>query len=192
MGLASLFFAGVLIDNFVFSRFLGLCPFLGVSRRLEAAIGMGMAVTFVMTVSSGTAWVAEHYFLAPFGLTYLRTIAYIIIIASLVQGAEMVLGWVSPVLQASLGTYLPLITTNCAVLGVALLNAQAGYGFWQSVVHGVAGAVGFGLALFLFAGVRERLELADVPPALAGMPVVFLAAGLASLAFLGFQGWAVH
>lgn len=193
----------ILINNFVFSRFLGLCPYIGVSKQLDSAIGMGMAVIFVMALASGATWLIYTFLLAPTpsnlfyhlfslpnppDLTFLRTIAFILVIAALVQFVEMVIQKTSPTLYKSLGIYLPLITTNCAILGVAILNVEANYNFITSIVHGIAGGIGFTLALILMAGIREKLELADVPASFRGVPIAFIMAGLMSLAFLGFSG----
>jgi electron transport complex protein RnfA len=171
------------------SRFLGICPFLGVSKKLDTAMGMSGAVVFVMTVASAVTWAINHFLLEPNGLdAYLQTISFILVIAALVQFIEVVMKKFMPPLYNALGIYLPLITTNCAVLGVALLNMDYGYGFAKSTVFGFAGGVGFMLALVLFAGVRERLELCDIPECLDGFPITLIAAGLVSLSFFGFQG----
>jgi len=177
----------VLVNNFVFMRFLGICPFLGVSRQLSTATGMGMAVVFVMTLASAITWVFHHLLLVPFGLEYLQTVVFILVIASLVQFVEMVIQKISPPLYQALGIYLPIITTNCAILGVALINVRQHYAFLESVVNGLAAGIGFTLAIVLFAGVRERLEFADVPPAMKGVPIALVSAGLMSVAFFGFQ-----
>lgn len=185
----------IFINNFVLSRFLGICPYIGVSKKLDSAIGMGFAVTFVMTVASAASWVIYTYFLDPktnvFGgadLVYLRTIAFILVIAAIVQFVEMVVKKSSPVLYNSLGIFLPLITTNCAVLGVAVLNIDQRMNFLESVVQGFAAGVGFTLALLLMAGLRERLESANVPKPLRGVPIAFIMASLMALAFMGFSG----
>jgi electron transport complex protein RnfA len=180
--------AAVLVNNFVLARFLGLCPFLGVSRKVETALGMGMAVTFVMVVASGCTWLLQYLVLAPFDLDYLQTIAFILVIATLVQMVEMIVRKSSPVLYQSLGIFLPLITTNCAVLGLAVLNIQQGYSFVQSLVFAFGGAAGFTLALVLYAGLRERLTLCPVPEAFRGTPIELITAGLLALAFMGFAG----
>jgi electron transport complex protein RnfA len=179
---------GVLINNYIFSRFLGLCPFWGVSKQVETATGMSLAVVFVMTMASAVTWVINKYLLANFGLEYMQTIAFILVIAALVQFVEMVVLKTSPVLYQALGIYLPLITTNCAVLGVALLNINEGYNFLESVVNGAASAVGWALAIILFAGLRERWAFADIPPSMRGFPIALVATGLMSIAFFGFQG----
>jgi electron transport complex protein RnfA len=184
----------VLINNFVLSRFLGLCPFFGVSKKLSSAIGMGMAVIFVMAIASSFTWVINSYILVKFGVDYLQTIVFILVIAALVQLVEMALQKYSPALYEALGIYLPLITTNCAVLGVAIINTGINqltgnpYSFIESLVNGVTSGVGFMLALILMAGIREKLELANVPKAMEGLPITFITAGLMALAFLGFAG----
>ena len=198
--LFGVFFGVVLVNNFVLSRFLGLCPYIGVSRRSDSAIGMGMAVVFVMTMASAVTWVLYSSVLQPNHLEYLRTIVFILVIAALVQLVEMVVQKVSPALYHSLGIYLPLITTNCAVLGVTVLNvdgffpgaAAVEFGFLRSVVQGFGAGVGFMLAMILMSGIRERLELVDVPESLKGVPVAFITAGLMSMAFMGFLGMAVE
>ncbi|MEW8978262.1 MAG: electron transport complex subunit RsxA [Symbiobacterium sp.] len=179
---------GILINNYIFSRFLGLCPFFGVSSKLETVYGMGAAVVFVMTLASAITWPLQHLLLEPLGLGYLQTVAFILVIAALVQSVEMVIQRVSPTLYAALGIYLPLLTTNCAVLGAALLNITSGYSFIASVVNGFACGIGWTLATLLFAGVRERVEGPHIPESLRGMPIAFVAAGLMALAFMGFQG----
>lgn len=183
-----LMLSAVLIENFIFSRFLGCCPFLGVSEKPETALGMGCAVTFVMTLSSAATYLIHHYILEPFDLTYLRTIAFILVIASLVQFIEMFLEKVIPTLYSALGIYLPLITTNCAVLGAALLNIENGYDFIYSVTFGFSAAVGFTLAIVLFAGVRARLDFANPPRMFRGLPLALITAGLIAMAFTGFNG----
>lgn len=183
-----IFFGAILINNFVLTRFLGICPFLGVSKKVETAIGMSLAVLFVMTVASVATWVVQEYILLTYDLLYLRTIAFILVIAVLVQFVEMVIQKTSPTLYQALGVYLPLITTNCAVLGVTIINMNESYSLMQSAVHGFAAAVGFGLAIIVFAGIRERLEFAEIPPALQGFPIALIIAGLMSISFFGFQG----
>jgi electron transport complex protein RnfA len=178
----------IFINNFVLSKFIGLCPFFGVSKKLDSAIGMGLAVIFVMALATLFTWIINNYLLEPLELTYLRTIAFILLIASLVQFVEMFLQKNSPALYKALGIFLPLITTNCAVLGVAVLNINNGYNFIESMIQGVAAGIGFTLALVLMAGVREKLEFAKIPKAMEGLPVAFVAAGLMALAFLGFSG----
>ncbi len=181
-------FAAILTENFIFSRFLGICPFLGVSNKPSTAFGMGMAVTFVMTVSSAATWAVYHLILEPLHLEYLKTIAFILVIATLVQFIEMFLRKYVPSLYGALGIYLPLITTNCAVLGSALLNIQKGYGFGESVVFGLSSALGFTMAILIFAGVRQRLDVANPPKAFRGFPILLIAASLAAMAFAGFSG----
>ena len=178
----------VLVNNFVLVKFLGLCPFMGVSKKLETATGMALATTFVLTLSSVCAYLANEYLLAPLGLEYLRTITFILVIAVVVQFTEMVVHKTSPVLYQVLGIFLPLITTNCAVLGVALLNVQQRHGFLESAVYGFGAAVGFSLVLILFAAMRERLTVADVPEAFRGPAIALVTAGLMSMAFMGFAG----
>ncbi len=178
----------VLVNNFVLVKFLGLCPFMGVSRKLETATGMGLATTFVLTLSSICSYLINEYLLVPLGLEYLRTIAFILAIAAVVQFTEMVVHKTSPLLYQVLGIFLPLITTNCAVLGVALLNTQHSYGFMQSAVYGFGAAVGFSLVLVLFAAIRERVAAADVPEIFKGNAIALITAGLMSLAFMGFSG----
>ena len=179
----------ILVENFVLVKFMGICPFLGVSKKLKTSIGMGGAVTFVMGLSSAITWLVQEYLLNPFGLEYLQTIAFILVIAALVQFVEMALMKLSPPLYDALGIYLPLITTNCAVLGVTILNQQKGFGFVDSIVNGVAAALGFTMALLLFAGVRERLENSDIPEFMQGFSIALISASLISLAFFGFQGF---
>lgn len=178
----------ILVNNFVLVKFLGLCPFMGVSRKLETAMGMGLATTFVLTLSSVASYMVNAYMLEPFGLEYLRTIAFIVVIAGVVQFTEMLVHKTSPMLYQVLGIFLPLITTNCAVLGVALLNTQAQHSFLESAVYGFGAAVGFSLVLVLFAAMRERLAVADVPLPFQGAAISLVTAGLMSLAFMGFSG----
>ena len=178
----------VLVNNFVLVKFLGLCPFLGVSRKLETATGMSLATTFVLTLSSVCSYLANEYLLAPLGLEYLRTITFILVIAVVVQFTEMVVHKTSPLLYQVLGIFLPLITTNCAVLGVALLNVQHQHSFLQSAVYGFGAAVGFSLVMILFASIRERIAVADVPEVFKGSAIALVTAGLMSLAFMGFTG----
>ena len=182
----------VLVNNFVLVKFLGLCPFMGVSGKLETAIGMSLATTFVLTLASVCSYLVDHYLLAPFDLLYLRTLSFILVIAVVVQFTEMVVHKTSPTLYRLLGIFLPLITTNCAVLGVALLNVNAGYNFVQSLVFGFGAAAGFSLVLILFAAMRERLAAADVPVAFRGAAIAMITAGLMSLAFMGFTGLVTH
>jgi len=178
----------VLVNNFVLVKFLGLCPFMGVSRKLETATGMGLATTFVLTLSAVCSYLVNEYLLAPLGLEYLQTIAFILVIAVVVQFTEMVVHKTSPLLYQVLGIFLPLITTNCAVLGVALLNTQAQHGFLESAVYGFGAAAGFSLVLILFAAMRERITVADVPVILRGPAIALITAGLMSMAFMGFSG----
>jgi electron transport complex protein RnfA len=178
----------VLVNNFVLVKFLGLCPFMGVSRKLETATGMALATTFVLTLSSVCSHLANHYLLQPLGLEYLRTITFILVIAVVVQFTEMVVHKTSPLLYQVLGIFLPLITTNCAVLGVALLNVQQDHGFLESALYGFGAAVGFSLVLILFAAMRERIAVADVPVMFRGSAIALITAGLMSLAFMGFSG----
>ncbi len=192
--LFSIIIASIFINNFVLAKFLGLCPYIGVSKKLDSAIGMGMAVIFVMTMASTITWLVYNYLLNPstsiFGLdlTFLRTIAFILTIATLVQFVEMVIQKTAPALYKALGIFLPLITTNCAVLGVSILNINEGYNFLETIINGFSAGVGFTLVLILMAGIRERLELADIPESLKGLPIAFIVAGCMALAFLGFSG----
>ncbi len=178
----------VLANNFVLVKFLGLCPFMGVSRKLETATGMALATTFVLTLSSVTSYLVNHLLLEPLGLEYLRTITFILVIAVVVQFTEMYVHKASPVLYQVLGIFLPLITTNCAVLGVALLNVQEKHGFVESLLYGFGASVGFSLVLILFAAMRERITVADVPVPFRGAAIALITAGLMSLAFMGFSG----
>lgn len=178
----------VFVNNFVLSRFLGICPFLGVSKKIETALGMSGAVIFVMTAASAVTWAMQRYVLEPFGVGYMQTIAFILVIAAFVQLIDILMRKFTPALHGALGIYLPLITTNCAVLGVSVLNIQLGYGFLKSVCFGFAAAVGFGLALLLFAGLREKIDRADPPAAFRGVAIALVTAGLLSLAFMGFGG----
>ncbi len=178
----------VLVNNVVFVRILGLCPFMGVSKKLETALGMGLATTFVLTVGSGTSYLIDRYLLDPFELEYLRTLSFIVVIAAVVQLTELVIQKTSPLLHQVLGIYLPLITTNCAVLGVPLLNVAFRHDLLQSLLFGFGSAVGFTLAMVMFAGIRERLEGADVPAPFRGTAIAMVTAGLMSLAFMGFAG----
>lgn len=178
----------ILVNNFVLVKFLGLCPFMGVSGKLETAIGMSMATTFVLTLASLSSYLVEHYILIPLGIGYLRTLSFILVIAVVVQFTEMVVRKTSPTLYRLLGIFLPLITTNCAVLGVALLNINEDHTFVQSIVYGFGAAVGFSFVLVLFAAMRERLAVADVPTPFKGASIAMITAGLMSLAFMGFTG----
>ena len=186
--LASIFFTMILVDNYVLVKFLGICPFLGVSKKLDTAVGMGAAVTFVMGLASAFTWVVNKFLLVPLELEYMQTVAFILVIAALVQFIEMFLQKAMPSLYTALGIYLPLITTNCAVLGVVLLNVQNNYNFISSVVYGITGGLGFLLAIVLFASIRERLVFADYPKCWDGFPIALITAGLMALAFMGFSG----
>ena len=183
-----LILSAVLVNNVVLVRILGLCPFMGVSKKLETALGMGAATTFVLTLGAGTSYVIDHWLLIPFELEYLRTLSFIVTIAAIVQLTELVIQKTSPVLHQVLGIYLPLITTNCAVLGVPLLNVALQHSLMQSLLFGFGSSIGFSLALVLFAGVRERLDGADVPGVFKGTAIAMITAGIMSLAFMGFAG----
>ena len=176
----------IFVNNVVLSQFLGICPFLGVSSKVETSFGMGMAVTFVMALASVVTWVLQNYVLVPFGIEFMQTITFILVIAALVQMVEIVLKKTSPALYQALGIFLPLITTNCAVLGVAIISVQKNFDLLTGVVYSVATAVGFALALILFAGIRERLEVEDTPNAMRGVPIALITAGLLAMAFMGF------
>ena len=178
----------ILANNFIFSQFLGICPFLGVSKKVDTAIGMGFAVTFVMGLASAVCFLVNNLILIPLDLGYMQTVAFILVIASLVQFIEMFLQKSMPSLYTALGVYLPLITTNCAVLGVVLLNVQSNYNFISSVVYGVTGGIGFLVAIVLFASIREKLVFAEYPKAFEGFPIALVTAGLMALAFMGFSG----
>ena len=188
MRLFLLLLFGIFVNNYVMSQFLGICPFLGVSKKVETAAGMGVAVIFVIVIACAATFVVYNLILVPLGVTYLYTIAFILVIASLVQLVEMFLKKSSPELYQSLGVYLPLITTNCAVLGVAVVNMQNNYNFAWSIVNGVGSAVGFAFAIIVFAGIRERMEKNKIPKAFEGFPMAFVSASIMSIAFLGFQG----
>ncbi|MGB5732859.1 MAG: electron transport complex subunit RsxA [Thiohalocapsa sp.] len=177
-----------LVNNVVLVKFLGLCPFMGVSNKLDSALGMGLATTFVLTLAAVASWLMEHLVLQPLDLGFLRILTFILVIAAVVQFTEMAVRKISPALYQVLGIFLPLITTNCAVLGVALLNIQEQHSFLESVVYGFGSALGFTLVMVMFAGMRERLALHQVPAAFSGTPIAFVAAGLLSLAFMGFAG----
>ncbi|MDF2820073.1 MAG: rsxA [Clostridiales bacterium] len=183
-----LFIGSILINNIVLSRFLGTCPFLGVSSKIKTATGMGVAVTFVITLASFISYIVYEYLLVPFELEYLYTIAFILVIASLVQFVELVIQKTSPVLYSALGIYLPLITTNCAVLGIVIINVNSKYTLLESVVNGFGTALGFTMAIVLLAGIRERIQSNNIPKAFKGFPILLITAGLMALAFLGFQG----
>ena len=186
--LLAIMLGAILANNFIFSQFLGICPFLGVSKKVDTAVGMGIAVTFVMGLASAVCFFVNNYVLMPLGLGYMQTVAFILVIASLVQFIEMFLQKSMPSLYTALGVYLPLITTNCAVLGVVLLNVQSNYNFIESVVYGITGGLGFLLAIVLFASIRERLVFADYPKAFEGFPIALVTAVLMALAFMGFSG----
>jgi len=183
-----IFISTILVNNFVLVKFLGLCPFMSVSTKLETAIGMGLATTFVLTLASICSYLVNEYLLVPLALEFLRTIAFILVIAVVVQFTEMLVHKNSPVLYQILGIFLPLITTNCAVLGVALLNVQEKHGFIESAIYGFGAAIGFSLVLVLFAAMRERLAVADVPLVFKGAPITLITAGIMSMAFMGFSG----
>jgi electron transport complex protein RnfA len=186
--LFSLALSAILVQNFVLVKFLGICPFLGASKKMNTALGMGLSVTFVMGLASMLTWVVNTCLLLKLDLGYMQTVTYILIIAALVQFVELFLKKKVPALYQALGIYLPLITTNCAVLGVALLNARNGYGFLESTAYGVFSGLGFTLAIILFSSIRERMEFSECPKAFQGMPVVLMTAGLLALAFMGFSG----
>ena len=186
--LLSITLGAILTNNFIFSQFLGCCPFLGVSKKVDTAVGMGVAVTFVMGLASAVCFVVNKFILIPLDLAYMQTVAFILVIASLVQFIEMFLQKAMPSLYTALGVYLPLITTNCAVLGVVLLNVQNNYNFIESVIYGITGGLGFLLAIVLFASIRERLVFADYPKCWDGFPIALVTAGLMALAFMGFSG----
>ncbi|WP_097027086.1 electron transport complex subunit RsxA [Clostridium peptidivorans] len=189
MSIFTIFISALLVNNFVLSRFLGICPFLGVSKKVETATGMGAAVTFVMALASMMTYLVETFILQPLNIGYLSTLAFILVIASLVQFVEMVIKKMSPDLYKALGIYLPLITTNCAVLGVAVINSNEKYNLIQSVVNSVGAALGFTLALVLLAGIREKFETNEyIPEPLRGLPITLITAGIMAIAFLGFQG----
>lgn len=184
----TIIFIYILVDNFVLQRFFGICPFLGVSRKMETAIGMSMAVVFVMTMATLVTWILYTFVLAPYNLEYLQIVTFILVIASLVQLVETILRKISPTLYKGLGIFLPLITTNCAIMAVALLAVREEFAFIEAVVFGLAASIGFSLALIIMAGIRERLELAEIPDVLQGSAVTLITAGILSLAFLGFKG----
>ncbi|MBW6462890.1 MAG: RnfABCDGE type electron transport complex subunit A [Firmicutes bacterium] len=186
--LLSIIFIYIFVENFVLQRFFGICPFLGVSRKMETAIGMSMAVVFVMTIATLVTWLLYNFILVPFNLTYLQIVTFILVIASLVQLVEIVLRKISPTLYQGLGIFLPLITTNCAVMAVALLAVRQEFSLLEAVVFAIAASIGFSLALIIMAGIRERLELAKMPDVLQGSAVTLVTAGILSLAFLGFKG----
>ena len=186
--LMSISLGAILVNNFILAQFLGICPFMGVSQKTGTAMGMGLAVTFVMGIASAVTWAVNTYILVPLDLQYMQTVAFILVIAALVQFVEMFLQKAVPALYQALGIYLPLITTNCAVLGVALLHIQNSYSFIESVVYGITGGIGFLVAIVLFASIREHTEDADCPKSFKGFPIALISAGLLALAFMGFSG----
>ena len=183
--------AALLSQNFILVKFYGICPFMGVSKKIDTALGMGMAVTFVMALASAACWLVNEFLLMPLNLGYMQTVAFILVIASIVQVVEMFLKKAVPALYKALGVFLPLITTNCAVLGVVLVNVQEGYGFLLSVINGAAGGLGFTLAIVLFASIRERVDKANPPACFQGFPIALITAGLLALAFMGFSGLSI-
>ena len=183
--------AALLSQNFILVKFYGICPFMGVSKKIDTALGMGVAVTFVMAVASAACWAVDVFLLQPLGLSYMQTVSFILVIASLVQVVEMFLKKFVPALYKALGVFLPLITTNCAVLGVVLVNVQEGYNLLISTVNGAAGGLGFTLAIVLFASVRERVDKTDCPECFKGYPMALISAGLLALAFMGFSGLSI-
>ena len=188
LSIVGILVAAILSENFILVKFYGICPFMGVSKKIDTALGMGMAVTFVMGIASAACWAVNDLILIPLNLGYMQTVAFILVIASIVQVVEMFLKKAVPALYKALGIFLPLITTNCAVLGVALVNVQKGYSFLMSVLNGVAGGLGFLVAIVLFASLRERVDKADCPESFRGYPITLIAAGLLALAFMGFSG----
>ena len=189
--LLGILISAILTENFILVKFYGICPFMGVSKKIDTALGMGMAVTFVMALASAACWAVDMLILQPLNLGYMQTVAFILVIASIVQVVEMFLKKSVPALYKALGIFLPLITTNCAVLGVALVNAQEGYDFLQSVLSGACGGLGFTVAIVLFASVRERVDKSDCPEAFKGYPIALISAGVIALAFMGFSGLSV-
>ncbi len=188
MELVAIFISAILINNFVLYYFLGICPFLGVSKKIDSAFSMGLAVTFVMTITAVVSWIINHWILIPHELDYLKIVSFILVIASLVQLVEMFIRKISPPLYQALGIYLPLITTNCAIMGLALLAALRDYGFVETVMFGFGSGLGFTLAIIIMAGIREQLDLADVPAPLKGPAIALIVAGIMALAFMGFVG----
>ena len=189
--LLGILLSAILTENFILVKFYGICPFMGVSKKTDTALGMGMAVTFVMALASAACWAIDAFVLQPLGLAYMQTVAFILVIASIVQVVEMFLKKSVPALYQALGIFLPLITTNCAVLGVALVNVQEGYDFLQSVINGACGGLGFTLAIVLFASIRERVDKAEAPESFKGYPPALIAAGFLALAFMGFSGLSI-
>ena len=188
MEILGIIIAALLSQNFILVKFYGICPFMGVSKKIDTALGMGVAVTFVMALASAACWLVNEFLLVPWELGYMQTVAFILVIASIVQVVEMFLKKVVPALYKALGVYLPLITTNCAVLGVVLVNVQEGYDFLKSVINGAAGGLGFTLAIVIFASLRERVDKSECPECFKGFPITLIAAGLLALAFMGFSG----
>ena len=186
--LLGILLSAILTENFILVKFYGICPFMGVSKKIDTAVGMGMAVTFVMAIASAATWAVNNLILVPLGLAYMQTVTFILVIAAIVQVVEMFLKKAIPTLYQALGIYLPLITTNCAVLGVALDNVSKGYDFLQSVIYGATGGLGFTLAIVVFASVRERTDKSECPESFKGFPIALIAAGLMALAFMGFSG----
>lgn len=184
----SIIITAIFVNNIVFAQFLGICPFIGVSRKLSSAVGMGAAVTFVMLLATAITWLLQDLVLTPFGLCFMQTIVFILVIAALVQMLEIILKKIAPVLYSALGVFLPLITTNCAVLGVAITVVQKGMNLGESLVYAVATAIGFTMAIAIFAGIREQLALTSVPKAMRGVPIAMICAGLLAMAFMGFSG----
>jgi len=189
MELFAIAFSAIFVNNFLLSRFLGICPFLGVSKKMETAVGMGVAVAFVMTAASALTYIVNIYILEVFGLGFMFNIMFILIISSFVQLIEIFLKKASPVLYEALGVYLPLMATNCAILGVTVINRDVGYNFIQAVIHGFAGGLGFLIVMVLFAGIRERIEHNNILPHFKGFPIALLAASMMAMAFMGFAGW---
>lgn len=187
----SIIVTAIFVNNIVFAQFLGICPFLGVSKKISSALGMGAAVTFVMTIATCVTWLIQDMILGPMSLDYMQTIVFILVIAALVQMLEIIIKKIAPALYQALGVFLPLITTNCAVLGVAILVVQKGFNLGESIVYAISTALGFTLALVIFAGIREHLELMDVPAPMRGVPVALICAGLLAMAFMGFSGISV-
>ncbi len=187
----SIIVTAIFVNNIVFAQFLGICPILGVSKKLSSALGMGAAVTFVMTIATCVTWLIQDMIVGPMSLDYMQTIVFILVIAALVQMLEIIIKKIAPALYQALGVFLPLITTNCAVLGVAILVVQKGFNLGESIVYAISTALGFTLALVIFAGIREHLELMDVPAPMRGVPVALICAGLLAMAFMGFSGISV-
>lgn len=184
----SIIITAIFINNIIFAQFLGVCPFLGVSKKISSALGMGAAVTFVITMATTVTWLLQYYLLTPLSLDFLQTIVFILVIAFLVQLLEIIMKKIVPTLYSALGVFLPLITTNCAVLGVAILVIQKGFNLMESITYGISTAIGFTLALWVFAGIREQLGLTEVPKAMKGIPLALICAGLLAMAFMGFSG----